>query len=400
MHLEARTTPSKLPLCRAVIDVTAINTWLAEGAGSDPAGLLQGLVDRILAAGIPVERVRLGFYTRHPEVMQLGARWEPGKPVAVFPFTYRAFLEAQQSGYQSPIKAVVFDGCDELRRRLGPEAVAEFGPLSEMVAAGMTDYFIRSLMASDAKRTFVSVATSAPEGFSEEQLEALRAICPLLSLRVELAGLYDSTHRLLEVYLGKNASRRVLAGAFRRGDGEVLRAVLFTCDLRGFTTLVDQTPVAEVVRRLDAHFERVAQPLNAAGGEILKFVGDAILAIFPLGDDPRAACERALAASGAVLDAVAADGTMKIGVGLHLGDVMYGNVGAANRLDFTAIGSAVNEVCRVEALCKELSTPLLVTSTFVDAHGAAGLQSLGKHSLRGVSQPAELFTLPRFARQA
>jgi adenylate cyclase len=383
-----------------VIDVSGILKWLTQDAIPEPGPLVSGLVERLLGAGIPVGRFRIGFLTRHPEIWQIGALWEPGQPVRIVPFTYQAYSEASRRQALSPIASVVIHGEAEVRRRLDAAAVAEFPPLTEMVAAGMTDYFVAPLVGSGGARTFYSAATDAPGGFTDEHLAALRAIRPLLSLRAELAAVYDATHRLLEVYLGKNASRRVMAGAFRRGGGEVLRAVLFTCDLRGFTSLVDQKPVAEVVQQLDAHFERVAKPLSAAGGEILKFVGDAILAIFPLGDDAAGACHRALEASAAALDAVADDGQLRIGVGLHLGEVMYGNVGAAERLDFTAIGAAVNEVCRVEALCKELATPLLMTSTFAHAHGVEGLQSLGKHALRGVAQPAELFTLPRFSSPA
>jgi adenylate cyclase len=259
------------------------------------------------------------------------------------------------------------------------------------------------LVFSDGRRSSFSCATDRPGGFTENDLELLEETALPLALRVELASAHIATSTLLNVYLGPNAAKRVLTGAFRRGGGELVEAVIWYCDLRGFTTLVDARPVADVVPILDRYFESVAGPVSDNGGEILKFIGDAMLAVFRIEpnmptDEP---CARALAAAETALAALgelnATLGTsLTIGVALHVGEVMYGNIGARDRLDFTVIGRAVNEACRVEALCKELRVALLVTSSFAAAHPASGVVSLGDYTLRGVARPHELFTLPRF----
>lgn len=168
--------------------------------------------------------------------------------------------------------------------------------LADLRALGHTDYLIQALPFSTS-RSFAAWSSDAPGGFSDGELALLRAIRPLVRLRAEIASSEEATRRLLEVYLGPNAARRVLAGAFRRGQGEQIRAVIWICDVRGFTTWVDRTPVAEVLPQLDAHFERVARPITDGGGEILKFIGDALLAIFPVGGVQSDACRRALAAA-------------------------------------------------------------------------------------------------------
>jgi adenylate cyclase len=213
-----------------------------------------------------------------------------------------------------------------------------------------------------------------------------------------------STELALETYLGANAARRVLTGAFKRGHGEILNTVIWFCDLRGFTSLVDTRPMQEVIPVLNRYFETMAGPVEEAGGEILKFIGDAMLAIFPIDErGPAPRCTKALGAALAALDRVEDLGRdpewprLKTGVALHLGEVMYGNIGARSRLDFTVIGPSVNEASRVESLCKEVGVPLLVTGAFQRAAPDAQLVSLGNHRLRGVAEEVELFTAPRYA---
>jgi adenylate cyclase len=204
---------------------------------------------------------------------------------------------------------------------------------------------------------------------------------------------------LLDVYLGHNAARRVLAGAFRRGGGETIRAAIWSCDLRGFTSMADRLPAAEVVATLDRYFETVCAPIAEGGGEVLKLIGDAVLAIFPISPaagDEAAACRRALAAAKGAIEGIrrwneAREEPIGVGVALHLGEVTYGNIGAQRRLDFTVIGAAVNEVCRVEPLCKELGRSLLVTDAFAAQVACRDLVALGTRALRGVAEPRALF---------
>ena len=209
-----------------------------------------------------------------------------------------------------------------------------------------------------------------------------------------------ASRALLRAYLGPHASRRVLTGAFRRGTGESVRAVILFCDMRGFTSFSDSRPPAEVVRALDEYFDRVATPIEEAGGEVLKFIGDAVLGMFPIGDQPTEACRRALESATKALSNLAelnglraarGDEPLGLGMALHVGEVMYGNIGARSRLDFTVIGSAVNEVCRVEALTRSLGCDLLLTKDFVREAKLERATSLGEHALKGVGGRIEVF---------
>jgi adenylate cyclase len=273
--------------------------------------------------------------------------------------------------------------------------------LKELQARGATDYIVVPLRLGDASPCFYSCATHRPGGFSDADLEVLRSICRPLALRVAVTVQADALERLLSVYLGPNAARRVLEGSFRRGTGQVITAAVWYCDLRNFTRLTDQTEVHEVVRLLDQYFEAVAGPVTEHGGEILKFIGDAMLAIFEVGaGTPEDACRRALAAAEQGLAATQErfpDAPVRIGVALHFGDLLYGNIGARERLDFTAIGAVVNEVCRVEGLCKELGVPLLFTGAFNAKLQEGTTVPLTRAHLKGVSEARDIFTLPGFA---
>jgi adenylate cyclase len=201
---------------------------------------------------------------------------------------------------------------------------------------------------------------------------------------------------ILETYLGGHAGEKVLAGHIRRGDGEDMHAVIWFCDLRDSTPLADSMRRDEFLRLLNEFFECVLGPVLERQGEILRFIGDAALAIFPVAADEGDACRRALdAAREAIRRMEAANAARKrplrFGIALHLGDVLYGNIGTPTRLEFTVIGAAANEAARIESLCKVLDAPLLVSGPV--ARHLAGCRSLGSHQLRGVGEPMELFTL-------
>jgi class 3 adenylate cyclase len=223
------------------------------------------------------------------------------------------------------------------------------------------------------------------------------AMAPLAALTARLA-----LTALLEAYLGRRSAARVQAGALRRGTGETIRAALFCADLRGFTVLSEATEPAAMIATLDAWFERVAGAVHAFGGEVLKFIGDGVLAIFPVGGTPDEACEAALRAVTAAragmkhLDATRQKQglpPLPFGAALHLGEILWGNIGAADRLDFTAIGPAVNLVSRLEGLCRPLGRSVLVSGA-VAAQITAPLVPLGEHVLRGIAAPCTVFTLP------
>jgi adenylate cyclase len=260
---------------------------------------------------------------------------------------------------------------------------------------------------ANGQTSYVSFATKAASGFAEEALNVLEALRPFLARRLELESSYYATRALLDVYLGKNAARRVFAGAFQRGKGELLSAAIWFSDMRDFTALSDRSAPAQVVETLDRYFDAVATAISAGGGEVLKFIGDAVLAVFPLGDDPRAACRSALGAAEEAFRSIEAinrdraargEEPISIGVALHRGEVMYGNIGARARLDFTVISSAVNEASRLESLCKQLGTPLALSEAFATTAEPDDVVDLGEHALKGVKAPLRVFTLRGWQR--
>lgn len=367
--------------------------WLLGPAPTDVGELVRGFAERLVAAQIPIDRLNLSLGLMHPEVLSRIAIWTP-QGCVVRVNTRRALNESRF--LDSPV-AVILAGGGPIRRRLaGPTAQLDYPVCSELAADGFTDYSARGLRFSDGRQAPVTMATRAPDGFSDQQLASLDAVWPALALRIELASAHIATRSLLEVYLGQNAARRVLAGEFVRGSGTPLRAAVWTCDLRDFTGLSDRLPPLEVTRLLDAYFERVVDAVTQHGGEVLKFIGDAILAVFPADEDPGPACARALAAARQAVAALAQANLGRaeqliIGVALHLGEVFYGNIGGSGRLDFTVIGAAVNEVCRLEALCKSLGTPIILSAALREHLADADLLDLGEHPLRGVRLPQRVF---------
>lgn len=384
--------------------VDRTQTWLrspAPGSGGAEA-LVEGLAARLVDEGLPLWRIATSLKTVHPEVYSRYIAWRRGERCTTQVRNHAFAMSA--TFVDSPVGAIYRHEALELRRRVSRPEERTWPALVELAEAGGTDWVIFALCFSDGQRSFVSFATDARDGFDDAQLARLRALIPTLALRLELETATFATRSLLRIYLGENAADRVLAGSFKRGTGQLLRAAIWMCDLRGFTSLTDRTPVGEVVAALDQYFERIAGPIEAQGGEILKFIGDAVLAIFPIDEaGPREPCRRALLAAQLALTSMAswakeraAAGVppLGLGIGLHVGDVMYGNVGAHERLDFTVIGAAVNEVSRVEGLCKTVGVPLLVTGAFAAAVEDPALVSVGAHALRGVTHAQELFTLP------
>jgi adenylate cyclase len=229
----------------------------------------------------------------------------------------------------------------------------------------------------------------------------------VLSLVLDIKETSRMAGMLLEVYLGRNAGRRVLEGRVKRGDVDSIAAALWYCDLRGFTEISEALSPPDVVHLLNDYFDTMSSPVHRHGGEVLKFIGDGILAIFPIKDDldRDRACVTALRAAQESLQALKglnerrrteSKQPLEVGIALHIGSVMYGNVGAADRLDFTVTGPAVNLVSRIESLCRDLGYPLLTSARFASPCGST-LQSIGLHRLRGVAAPQEIFTLPELA---
>ena len=383
-----------------------VATWLVEHGGRsiELGPFLAELCERLVVAGVPLYRVSLGLRPPHPEVYARNVRWKRGElGVAVIDRDYG--IRTSRAYTESPVR-LIHEGAGALRRRLeGEGAGLDFPILAELKADGCTDYVIMPLLQSTGETDFISWTTDRAGGFATPQLTLLYDLLPLIALRIELASAHEATRTLLTTYLGREPARRVLSGSVRRQNVETIRAAVLVSDVRGFTRFADRNPADEVVRLLDDYFECMAEAIEDQGGEVLKFIGDGLLAMFEAKDD-RDACERAFEAGRAALEKIdavnarrAAEGRaeIRVGLGMHLGDVQYGNIGARERLDFTVIGPAVNEASRVEQLTKVLDRQVLATAAFAGAAPDRRLESVGFHALRGVAEPREIFGLAEAA---
>jgi adenylate cyclase len=386
---------------------------------------IAGFCRKVFDSGFPMKRAQIGMYTLHPRYGSHTFVWRPSADSIEHTPRERAVLSSDVY-LKSPVHHMRSRGLLALRRRLDTVETDEFLLFSELRAEGLVDYAAH-IVPYDPRQAeaiakelvtagdtvspgraldgiFFSCATDRPEGFDDGQLNQVVQALPYLALSAKSRLTYDVASTVLETYLGRDAGHRVLAGEIERGSAEAIRAVIWFSDLRGFTKLADSLPRDVLIAALDDYLEAMAAPVHANDGQILKFMGDGLLATFDLtGRDDAAVCQDALAAAAQLRTAVpalnearkaAGKPIMEFGLALHLGDVFYGNIGASDRLDFTVIGPAVNEASRIQALCRSLDRNILISSTFQETAGSKrGLESLGFHALRGVQEPQELFGL-------
>jgi len=387
-------------------ELDPVARWLVEETRpiADSPALLAGFANRLVETGLPLARLFVGLRTLHPQVLALSHYWRRGG--AVTEVTPRPHGAMQTDLYlASPVRLIFEHRVDELRRDLEHATPPfEFPIFAELKAEGITDYLLMPLRFSGDWLNTITIATDRPGGFREAELERFRALLPLLALVLEIREDKRVARTLLSTYLGPEAGRRVLAGQVQRGEGISTAAALFYCDLRGFTRMSEALPRAQLIAMLNDYFATMAEPVERHGGEILKFIGDAMLAIFPIADDldRDRACVTALAAAREAVAAMdelnrrrraAEEIELSAGIALHTGTVMYGNIGAPERLDFTVIGPAVNLVVRLERLCRTLGRRVVASDRFASPCGLS-LVSLGRHELPGVSDPVEVFGLP------
>jgi adenylate cyclase len=382
--------------------------WLVDGAADLP--LIRLVVGefcrRLVDEGLALQRVLVSLRTLHPEMSTIGFLWRRDEPEVREVARGHDLLDTPL--YQdSPIR-LIHEGEEEVRRRIDPDATQfEFPILADLQAAGATDYICLPLRFTRGRRNVITFATDRAGGFTDRQLDRLRRLLPLLSLVLEVQATHQLAETLLDTYLGHEAGRRVLNGSVKRGDGRPIAAALWYCDLRGFTQLAERLPAAEVIELLDDFFTCMAEPVHRRGGEVLKFIGDAMLAIFPMADDldRDRACLTALAAAREALAGFDQLNNQRCEVGrpaldvkvaLHAGTVVFGNIGAPTRLDFTAIGPAVNMVTRLEGLAGRLGLRLLASERFASPCDSE-MVSIGYHPLRGIAVQQELFTVPEEA---
>jgi adenylate cyclase len=353
---------------------------------------------RLLAAGLPVLRVSLHSGTLHPQFLGATYLWwrTPGQTQKIM-ITHE--LGESLTYDNNPVRRVR-EGREIMRRRLdGPEPQLDFPVLHDLKARGATEYFALPVPSAFGSAAHMAAfVADRPGGFSERELADLSALSKRLSVIADMNSQRQIAENVLTAYLGPQTGPKVLAGQIRRGSGQAIAAVLWSSDLRGFTRLSDRLPAERVIRMLNELFDLQAKAITAHGGEILKFVGDGLLAIFPVASPAELAraAANALAAANEALAELReqtppeGEPPLQIVVALHYGTVIYGNVGSADRLDFTVIGPAVNLVSRIEAVAKSRDLPLVVSDDFADAYGEK-LTSLGRHQLRGLDQPHELF---------
>ena len=397
----------------------ALMEWLVAAGlgGAGEAELVSGFCEELVRLGIPLVRVSVAADLLHPIYDARGFRWHRGRVVERSEFARDRDSRNDEDWQRSPFFLMLRERLPTLRRRLDADyRPGEFPILDELREAGTTDYLAiatridRRATLGEVEGVISSWAIDRPGGFDPGEVDLLTLAVPALSFAFNAISSLGMTRTLLDTYLGEDAAARVLGGNIMRGQAETIRAVIWYSDLANFTRIADEIARDQLLALLNDYAECLVEVVETQGGHVLKFMGDGILAIFP-DDDRRQACSRALNAALAAEARVATLNLARSGRGLpvtdfhlslHVGDLLYGNIGSRGRLDFTVLGPAVNEAARIEALCRSLEQRVIVSSAFAEAAGnrRAGLVSLGRYALRGVARPQELFTIDRSAALA
>jgi len=380
--------------------------WLEREARAAPnlAAMIDGLVQRLRRAGVALARFSIHIGTVHPQLLGYGSVWSHAGGYCS-EFEVRHVAIEDDSFKLSPLRLVIESGLPVRRDPRRPEAQAEFALMADLNAEGITDYVARPLGVISGVRSSVTYSTDSPHRFREADLALIERALPGLLLNLDARMMLSIAGNVLDAYVGRRAGARVLRGEILRGQGERIDAVIWVSDLRGYTGLSDRLPDTDMIRLLNVYFERLASAVLAHGGEVLKFMGDGLLAIFPIDPSaPKAAAESALTAARAALAALKdlnenGDDILAIagewsplgtGIALHRGPVFFGNIGASMRVDFTVVGAAVNLAARVEPLTKTLGRSLLLTEAVARLTDQP-MTSLGTFALRGVSAPIAIF---------
>jgi len=386
--------------------------WVTEAGliGTSESELMAGFCRRVVNAGVPLARAIVILDTLHPIYEGRAFRWRADMPdeAEVIDYGRTNEGEAAESWRRSPFYHLLQSGGTLLRRRLAAGEPVDFSSVAQARDEGMTDYvaLIRRFAAEGVigkmDCAYSSWATDAAGGFDDGAVLALQRLAPFLELAIKSAVLARMAGTLAQTYLGRDAGRRVMSGRILRGVAEKIGAVLWYSDLHGYTEISDNSPPEQIIPLLNDYAEVVVAAVHANGGDVVKLMGDGTLAIFPA-DNREDACHAALAAATHAGRAAvslnrkrraAGLPTAELYLALHVGDVFYGNIGSKDRLDFTVIGPAVNEVSRILAMSRSVERDLLLSSSFVVALGSdlrRRMVSIGRYALRGVAQPQELF---------
>ena len=384
----------------AHVDINVVD-WLTNGTRDQRFvdNIFAELCVRLQRAGIPVKRATLHLLIHHPQWLGARIMWADGMreaEIARVDYDVR-----ERSEFVGSAANEIYDGAAEVREKLenDPASGRKHALYDELRAQGLTDYVAWPMYHTLGKRHIVTFATDRVGGFEDAHIAALKELLPTFALVSEIRMKNRLARTLLETYVGSHAGELILAGATRRGSGTTVRAAIMICDLRDFTRISDNWPRDDVIELLNDYFDAISEPVARHGGEILKFMGDGLLAIFPLTEP--SACAKLLHAVTDARQAMAAlnerNGDLgreplNYGVGVHVGDVMYGNIGSRSRLDFTVIGPAVNMASRLEAFTKQLGRKVLLSRAFADfVERDFDLERVGEYPVRGYSDPIELF---------
>lgn len=393
-------------------NIVAISNWIIDSAlgGIDADRLVREFCEKLNGANIPVSRVHVACSFLHPMFRSFSVTWSKVRGVERNRFAHAS--ERTDAWLHSPFKALLDNRQMEMRFRLHKkEGLNQFPILRELYDEGFTDYLTRTIsFTSSLEKTWehmdgalTSWTTDAPGGFSDSQLAALCRLIQRLGVGLKMYVREVTTHNVVSAYLGTHAGERVLSGQVQLGAGEVINAAIWFSDMRGSTALADQMPARDFLARLNRYFDCTAGAVLDHGGEVLRFIGDGVLAIFPIagpGGAERATRMAVAAARDALARAekanteprAAGEPPISFGLGLHVGDVLYGNIGVPERLEFSVVGHTANEVARLQDLTKALERPVLASNAF-SSLVQTEWEPMGSHQLRGVSEPQQIYAL-------
>ena len=383
-------------------DVHQITNWLIDGARSvvNSPRLMAEVCERMVEAGLPLWRVGIFVRTLHPEIFGRNFIWKPGAEVE---FGTVDFKILDSPDFHSSPLFVVFQQGLEVRARVDDPQSKRFPIIEEMRGESVTDYVALPLLFTDGVVHASSWTTKQPGGFTDEQLAALRQITTPLARVIEIISLRRQASSLLDTYVGNRAGERILGGQIRRGHTETMNAAIWLSDLRGFTALSDRLPAETIVDILNNYFDCQVAAIRKHGGEVLKYMGDGLLAVFPIDEyvgDEQQVCSKVLEAAHESRASVAdmqypigdAVERFRFGVALHVGRILYGNIGGGNRLDFTCIGPAVNLAARLEKIASRLGRTVVASEGFAGIC-RGGWSELGEFPVAGFSKDARVYGL-------
>lgn len=380
-------------------ELQRVCNWLIDGAWSvEPAEMITEFCERLVAAGLPVWRFGIFIRTLHPEVFGRNFIWRQGQNLEIGSVDFE-ILETPEFA-RSPLR-IVFEQALEVRGRANDADGKRFPFLDDMRAEGATDYIAVPVPFLDGSIHATSWITRRPGGFSDDDIASIRALIAPLARVSEIVTLRRTAEMLLDTYVGNRAGARILGGQIRRGHTDTMQAAIWLSDLRGFTALSDRLPAETVVEILNGYFDCQVSAILAHGGEVLKFMGDGLLAVFPIDEyvgDAAHVCAQVLEAareSRASVEALAFPvgdvvERFRFGVALHVGNILYGNIGGGNRLDFTCIGPAVNLAARLEKIASRLGRTIVASEGFANVC-RHDWQELGEFPIAGFSKAQRVY---------